>query len=170
MAALIALPYLGLVATDVRCSSRWSMAGMTDVTFRVPPCEKKSVVSLKTYDWYIVTASACERTAVRSRLLLMRSGVALCPPRSPFLGLVLVWLVLWVSCFPILAPPFPTPSLWVRGWAQRPYLRPIRSLFLVAIVSVLTRPLVGNGYCSYLSYCLLVAIVFSLCYCLPVCW
>jgi len=50
MGAFIALPYLGLVANDLGGSSRRSMAGMTDVTFRVPPCEKKSVVSLKTYD------------------------------------------------------------------------------------------------------------------------
>src|SRR5229473_3105352 len=55
MAALIAWPYLGLVAIDARCSSRWSMVGMTDATFGVPPWEKKSIASLKTCDGSMIS-------------------------------------------------------------------------------------------------------------------
>jgi len=55
MAALIALPYLRLVAIDARCSSRWSMVGMMDAMFGVPPWEKKSVASLKTCDGCMIS-------------------------------------------------------------------------------------------------------------------
>jgi hypothetical protein len=55
MAALITLLYLGLVAIDARCSSRWSMAGMTDAMFGVPPQEKKSVAFLKTCDGCMIS-------------------------------------------------------------------------------------------------------------------
>ena len=50
MAALIGQPYFGLVGIDARCLSRWSMVGMTEAMFGVPPWEKKSVTSLKTCD------------------------------------------------------------------------------------------------------------------------
>ncbi len=127
-----------------------------------------------------VTTSACGRTAVRSGPLFMRPGVALCPPRcvfhswllflwrlrqlspcktpAPFLGTVLVRLVLWVSRFSVPASPFPTPSLWIRGWARHYVLQPIRPPFLVLSFRILptcyclgTYPApCGNGDCSYL--------------------
>ena len=52
---MIALPYLGLVAIDARCLSRWSIADMIDVMFGVPPQEKKSIASLKTYDGCMIS-------------------------------------------------------------------------------------------------------------------
>ena len=39
--------YLWLIAADARCSSRWSMAGMTEAMLGVPPREKNNVASLK---------------------------------------------------------------------------------------------------------------------------
>jgi len=47
MAALIAGSYFWLMDADARCSSMWSMAGMTDAMLGVPPREKKRVASLK---------------------------------------------------------------------------------------------------------------------------
>ncbi len=88
-----------------------------------------------------------------SRPLLMWSGVVLRSPRcvfhswllflwrlrqlspcktpAPLLGTVLVRLVLWVGFPSRVTPPFPAPSLWVRGRAPRDVLRLVRSPFLV---------------------------------------
>jgi hypothetical protein len=51
MADLIAGLYLSLFMTaDARCSSMWSIAGMTDAILGVPPREKNRVASLKIYN------------------------------------------------------------------------------------------------------------------------
>jgi hypothetical protein len=55
MAALITLPYLGLVAIKARCSLRWFIAGMMDTMFGMPPLEKKSVAFLKTCDGSMIS-------------------------------------------------------------------------------------------------------------------
>ncbi len=114
----------------------------------------------------------------------MQVGVALCPPRCvfhswllflrrlrqlspcktpmPFLGPVLIRLVLWVSFSSRFAPPFPAPSLWVRGRAPRDVLRFVRSPVLVPspYLSVLTWLRVSNGIVRTFS-------AFQMCFVFP---
>jgi hypothetical protein len=39
-----------LTAADAKCSSRWSIIGMTDAMLGVPPGEKNKVAFLKIYE------------------------------------------------------------------------------------------------------------------------
>ena len=48
--ALIAGSNFWLLAAIARCSSRWSITGMTDAMLGVPPHEKNKVASLKIYE------------------------------------------------------------------------------------------------------------------------